>query len=107
MGVLEGGKVKHDISQRDPSTSKEAANQAGELRQRLRLHKKNVKTNREIYHEFLIKHRVYCEFGSGFKLCLEYASTVRNLNGRDTVFCSEHAGRLDAVRKSDNQQDKK
>jgi hypothetical protein len=52
------------------------------------------------YHSFLIKHRIYCERCSD----LTAAVVVRNYNGRDTVLCSAHAGRLDAARMSDNKQ---
>jgi len=38
---------------------------------------------------------------------MKHASTVVNVNGRDLVYCQEHAGRLDAARKSDRKQSEK
>jgi len=55
------------------------------------------------FHDFLIRHRVYC----CRDLCYRRGTTVRQINGRDEVLCSEHAGRLDAVRKSDKKQESK
>jgi hypothetical protein len=53
------------------------------------------------YHDFLIRHRIWCEKCSD----LTPATVVRNYNGRDTVLCSEHAGRLDAARISERKQE--
>jgi len=60
----------------------------------------------ESYHAFLIKYRRYCERETQYQPCYNYATEVRNINGRDTVLCSEHAGRLDAVRQSDKKQER-
>jgi hypothetical protein len=57
-------------------------------------------TTLESYHAFLIKHRG-CEHPRCSKLT---GSTVVNINGVDLVYCDEHAGRLDAARKSEMKQ---
>jgi len=57
------------------------------------------------FHAFLIRQRQWCEHQSDYQLCYERATTVRQVYGRDTVFCSEHAKRIDAVRKSDKKQE--
>jgi len=53
------------------------------------------------YHAWLIRQRVYC----ARDLCFRRAAIVRKINGRDEVLCSEHAGRLDAVRESERKQE--
>ena len=58
-----------------------------------------------LYHQFLIRHRIYCEH-FGCLDTLNKASTVINLNGRDLVVCDEHNKRMTAARKSDNKQGK-
>jgi len=57
------------------------------------------------YQSFLVRKRRYCEHQSDFQLCTEKATTVRQIYGRDTVLCETHAKRIDAVRKSDKQQE--
>jgi hypothetical protein len=52
------------------------------------------------YHSWLIRQRRWCERCSD----LNKATTVVNVNGRDEVMCQNHAGRLDAARKSDRKQ---
>lgn len=55
----------------------------------------------DMYHAWLIRQRVYCERDS----CFRKPTCVMKYNGRDTVLCSEHAGRLEAVRRSDERQE--
>jgi hypothetical protein len=61
-------------------------------------------TATESFHAWLIRQRVYCEHNALHTLCVDRATTVRNFNGKDIVFCDIHASRLDAVRVSDNKQ---
>jgi len=57
------------------------------------------------FHAFLIRQRQWCEHQSDYQLCYERATAVRQVYGRDTVLCAEHAKRIDAVRKSDKKQE--
>ena len=41
------------------------------------------------YHKFLIKNRIYCEYGHGGHL--ERGTEVIKIDGRDTVVCSFHS----------------
>jgi len=52
------------------------------------------------YHRWLIKQRIYCERDA----CFREPTCVVKFNGRDTVLCDEHAGRIEAVRRSEEKQ---
>jgi len=52
------------------------------------------------YEAWLCRQRVYC----ARDFCYRRAVTVENFQGQDVCLCAEHAGRLDAARKSDRKQ---